>query len=488
MTNPIPSAEALESSVPEPAGNSPVREFKLPAAFALAFLNVSPIVGIYSVFAIGLALAGPGFIWAFPVVLIGQLLVAGVFGDLVSRWPRQGSVYAWARELIGARFGWFTNWAYMWGLTITLSALALAAAQFLLGALGVTGQPQIVTVLVGVGILVFASLVNSVAGVVLKVILYISVAAELTASLGIGTALMFFHHHNSWSVVFDGLGDLSGAAWMFGPFIAALAFVGFSFVGFESAGSIAEEVQGARKVLPKAIVLSLLAAGIIVTYAVIGILLAVPDLGSVLSGANADPVTTTLTRALGPGVGQALLVALAIGFISALIAVQTAVTRSIWAGARDRVLPASGWLGRLRGKERIPVNATILTAVIAIALLFISSTNVYSLLVSFANIGFYVSYAFPVLGLAYVHLRKRWTPGPTSMGRWSAPVTYIAAVWLVFEVINIAWPRPTTGTWYLDWGVLIMAGVLAVTGALVVTRIFRNGEPVSDASTEFVDG
>jgi hypothetical protein len=33
-----------------------------------------------------------------------------------------------------------------------------------------------------------------------------------------------------------------------------------------------------------------------------------------------------------------------------------------------------------------------------------------------------------------------------------------------------------------------MAGVLAGTGALVVARIFRNGEPVSDASTEFVDG
>jgi hypothetical protein len=62
----------------------PVREFSLRSAFALAFSNISPIVGIYSVFGIGLAVAGPAFFWAFPIVLIGQLIVAGVFGDLVS--------------------------------------------------------------------------------------------------------------------------------------------------------------------------------------------------------------------------------------------------------------------------------------------------------------------------------------------------------------------------------------------------------------------
>ncbi len=88
---------------------TPVRDFTLRSAFALAFSDVSPIVGIYSVFAIGLVAAGPAFFWAFPVVLIGQLAVTGVFGDLVSRWPFQGSVYAWSRALFGARYGWFAN-------------------------------------------------------------------------------------------------------------------------------------------------------------------------------------------------------------------------------------------------------------------------------------------------------------------------------------------------------------------------------------------
>ena len=123
-------------------GGAPAREFRFSSAFALAFSDISPIVGIYSVFAISITLAGPGFFWALPLVLIGQLLVTAVFGDLVSRWPFQGSVYAWSRELIGRQWGWMTNWAYMWGLTLTLSVLGLAAAGYLLGALGIDNAHQ----------------------------------------------------------------------------------------------------------------------------------------------------------------------------------------------------------------------------------------------------------------------------------------------------------------------------------------------------------
>ncbi len=114
------SEMAPEQTTVADLSHTPVRDFTLRSAFALAFSDVSPIVGIYSVFFICLITAGPAFFWGFPVVLIGQLAVTGVFGDLVSKWPFQGSVYQWARQLFGARYGWFANWAYSWGLTIAL--------------------------------------------------------------------------------------------------------------------------------------------------------------------------------------------------------------------------------------------------------------------------------------------------------------------------------------------------------------------------------
>src|SRR5258708_35695876 len=103
----------------DPLERQPVSAFKFRSAITLSFTDLSPIVGIYTVFAIGLVAAGPAFLWAFPLVLIGQLFVCGVFGNLVSRWPLQGSVYAWSRELIGPRYGWFTGWGSNWGLPLT---------------------------------------------------------------------------------------------------------------------------------------------------------------------------------------------------------------------------------------------------------------------------------------------------------------------------------------------------------------------------------
>ncbi|MGH3275831.1 MAG: APC family permease [Streptosporangiaceae bacterium] len=471
------ASTGLNGSATSPQAPTPVRDFTLRSAFALAFSDVSPIVGIYSVLAISLIAAGPIFFWAFPIVLAGQLLVTGVFGELVSKWPFQGSVYAWARELIGPRYGWFTGWAYMWGLTLVLSALALAAAQFLLGAFGEGSPGYGVTVATALGVLIFGSVANMIGRQLLKTLLYISMTCELIASLGIGAALLFFHRTHSFSFLFTSAGTGHGTHWLFSSFFGVVAFIGFSFLGFESAGSIAEEVQGARRVLPKAITLSLLAAGILVMFASLGIVLSVPDIAAVISGHDANPIATTLETRLGSATGKVLLVMLTVGFTASLIGVQAAVTRAIWANARHKVLPGSKLLGKLSGHDNLPRYAIGLTALIAGSLLFISSSKIYSLLLSFGNAGFYISYALPVTAAAYLRWRGRWKPGDFTMGRWSNVATYVAAAWITLEAINIAWPRAIYGAWYLNWGLLIMTGILGVLGVAVSARVFRNGDP-----------
>jgi amino acid transporter len=463
--------------------HTPVRDFTLRSAFALAFSDVSPIVGIYSVFALCLATAGPAFFWGFPIVLIGQLAVTGVFGDLVSKWPFQGSVYQWARELFGARYGWFANWAYSWGLTIALATVALFAAEFFAPAIGLNSLTGIETSLLAIGILIFGSIANMIGSKFLRGLLYVSMTAELIASLGIGVALLFFNRIHSFSYLFSGAGTARGSAWLFGPFLAIVAFIGFSFVGFESAGSIAEEVKAARHVLPKAISLSLLTCGLLVMFATLGLILALPDLGAVLAGRDTNPIATTLETQLGSGTGRALLVMLTIGFTASMIAVQAAVSRAIWASARARELPAHRLLGRLSGPERLPRHVIALTCLAAGALAFIQNVNAnaISLLLSGATAGFFVSYALPVVGAAITRLRGRWAPGPVSMGKVAATVTYLAAIWMVAEIINIAWPRDTYGgVWYLNWGIILAIAALGVVGGIVSAYVFRPG---SDAST-----
>jgi amino acid transporter len=469
-----------ETSVTEqPSDRQPVRDFKLRSAFALSFADLSPIVGIYTVFAIGIIAAGPAFFWAFPLVLIGQLFVCGVFGNLVSKWPLQGSVYAWSRELIGPRYGWFTGWSYMWGLTLTLAVLPITASPYILAAAGVNSPSQITVELVAIGVLLFGSAANLLGGRLLKGLIYIALVAEIIASAGIGITLLIAHQVNPWSILTDTAGTGHGAGWLFGAFLLPVAYIAYSFIGFEASASIGEEVQESRKVLPIAVILSLAVGGLLVMLACLGLILAIPDLSAVMSGKDTNPIATTLVTAYGSGAGRTLLVALAVGFTSSMIAVQTAVTRAIWASARDRMLPGTPLLGKLSGRENLPRYAIGLTIVIAGALIFAGASKVFSLLVSFSAFGFILSYYMPILALGFRQWRGQMPRSDAWGERSIRLVTGVAVVWLTAEIVNLVWPRPVFSEWYLNWGVLIMTGVLAVLGTVICLWSFRPGAPAT---------
>jgi amino acid transporter len=452
------------------------RGFTFRSAFSLAFADVSPIVALYTVFSLCVALAGVAFWWAFPIVLGGQLLVAAVFGEVSSRWPLAGSVYQWSRHLIGPRYGWFTAWAYIWGLTIALAALAYGAAGFLLGAAGATAPTHTTQALVALALVAFGSALNIAGRIFLKIFLGLSIAAEVIGSIGLGTLLLVKYQVSPLSALVHSAGTAHGAAWLTGPFLAAIAVVGWSFLGFESAGSVAEEVHDPARNVPKAIFFALLAVGVVVLYSGLALNLAVPDVGAVLAGQVPDPIGATLTAHLGSGAARGFQVLFLFGFLASFTAVQTAVSRCIWANARDRVLPGHAFLVKVSRGERLPYNSILVTAVVAAVLPFISTSKVYAVLISFTNAGFYTAFALPVFGAAYVRMRGRWQAGPWSLGRWGALITNVAALWLIAEIVNIAWPRAELyGPGYLAWSVLLMMGILAVTGLAINAWVFRDG-------------
>src|SRR4051795_12618735 len=61
--------------------------------FAVAFTYLSPMVGIYSLFVLGVGTGGPSYIWLTLIPLIGMLFVALVFGELASHYPIAGGMY-----------------------------------------------------------------------------------------------------------------------------------------------------------------------------------------------------------------------------------------------------------------------------------------------------------------------------------------------------------------------------------------------------------
>src|SRR5918998_3820452 len=113
------------------------REFTFRSTFSLAFAFISPIIGLYTIFALALGTAGPAFWLGFAVVLAGQALVALVLAELSSVWPLAGGLYKWTQRLAGARVGWAAGWAYTWTLIVLVTAQCYAAAPFMTGLLGI---------------------------------------------------------------------------------------------------------------------------------------------------------------------------------------------------------------------------------------------------------------------------------------------------------------------------------------------------------------
>ncbi|MET0898282.1 MAG: amino acid permease [Mycobacterium sp.] len=451
------------------------REFSLWSAFAFAFAFISPIVALYGIFGLALSAAGPSFWWGFLLVFAGQFLVALVFATLVSRWPLEGSIYQWSRRLLGTTYGWFAGWVYMWTLVIAMATVALGAAGFVANIAGIEEPSGGMLALIALAILLAGTAVNLVGRGALKIFMVGSIIAEVIGSVVLGTWLLLFHRQNSISVLFEG-GSATGTdtlAYLTGPFMLAVAFIGWSFVGFESAGSIAEEVHEPRRDLPKAVLFSLVFIAIVVAYSSLAIILAIPDLAAVADGTVADPVYDTLTTALGAGIAVPVEVLFVIGFLASFLALQTSASRVIWAYARDGGLPGATALVRLRGQARIPVVAILVTTVIGSALFLLSiiAGDVYSLMVNFTAGGFYLAFLFPLIGFLVVLVRGRWTSGKFSLGRLTLPVAVVAVVWAVLQFLNIAWPRVAFEQRYLDWSVWIGVAVLGVLGAVLLASV-----------------
>src|SRR5690242_6977998 len=92
--------------------------------FAVAFSYISVSTGTFSLFYLGLAAGGPAFFWTWPIVAIGQFIVALNFAELASHFPIAGSIYQWSKRLSSPTLGWFTGWIYFFAGVLTITSVA----------------------------------------------------------------------------------------------------------------------------------------------------------------------------------------------------------------------------------------------------------------------------------------------------------------------------------------------------------------------------
>ncbi len=459
------------------------RSMSLWSNFALGFTYLSPLVGVYSLFAFVLTIGGPPSIWWIIIVGAGQLLVAFVFGEVVSQYPIHGGIYPWTRRLWGRRYAWMAAWVYIWAMIVTITAVAEYGSGFAASLFGIEVNGTS-TFLLTLGFLLVAFAINFSGTKSLARVARIGLASELVGVIGVGLYLLIFHRQQGFDVFFNSMGiEGSGS---YGPAFLGAALAGlFLFYGFEACGDVAEEVENPAKRIPLAMIMTILIGGVSALFAFGGYVLAAPNLADIVSGKDADPIPGILNATLGVVGGKIFLVVALTAFLSCVLSLQAAASRLLFSFARDGMLPGHRWLSKVSSTTKVPTNALIVACTVPaiIALIVYLNSNLLVPVTAFAIIGIYI--AFQMVVLAALRQRiKGWRPAGTfSLGTLGYVINVAALAWGVFAIILLAVPG-TSGDFAADFVVLIGLGVVLGTGLLylLIARPDRKSDaPAGDA-------
>lgn len=441
------------------------RSMSLWANFSLGFTYLSPVVGVYTLFAFAIAAGGPPMFWNYLFVAVGQLLVAIVFGEIVSQFPIAGGLYPWARRLMGKRWAWMAGWVYLWALCATIAGVAVGGAPFLAQLLGINPS-QGGLVAIAVGLIVVTTALNVSGTKLLARVAMFGFVCELLGAIAVGAYLLTVARRQNFGVLFQSFG--LGNGHYFYAFVASSVAAMWCYYGFEACGDVAEETPNASRTIPKAMRMTIYMGAFAAMLVCLALVLGIPDVPAAISGRDADPVVTVLRTAMGPIGLRVVIGVVMVSFISCLISLEAATSRLLFSYGRDRMIAGHDWLSSLSARTRVPVNALIFAgvvpAIIAIAGLFLEKM-IQTIVVSAAD-GIYI--AFQMIVLAALTARARgWKPnGSFRLGRWGWLINVAALTYGVLAIVNMMWPRNPGTPWYNNYG------VVAVWVAIIIIGVF----------------
>ncbi len=454
------------------------REMSPWANFSLGFTYLSPVVGIYTLFAFALATGGPPMIWSLVIVGIGQLLVALIFSEVVAQFPVAGGVYPWARRLWGRRYAWMTGWVYLVAILVTIASVSYGSGPFIAATFGIDSTVNN-TIAFALALLALATVINFMGTKVLAKAAIIGFTAEIIGALVVGIWLLVAHREHNLGVLFDSFGAGGDGSYMWA--FAAAALIGvYQYYGFEACGDVAEEVQDPGRLIPKAMRRTIYIGGAAATFVCLALVLAVADIPAVIAGEDTDPVSTVLTEAFGPIGSKVILVIVLISFLSCAMSLQAAASRLAYSYGRDGMIMGSSLLKKFSPTRHVPPYALVVAAIVP-ALIIIGSkisTDAITKIISFAAFGIYLGFQMVVLAALRARL-KGWVPsGKYSLGRWGLPVNIAALIYGIIAMINMAWPRTPDAPWFDNWIVALSAAVVVGIGLIYMTV-----HPLHDSSS-----
>ena len=404
----------------------------------LTFLGIGGIIGsgVFVLTGIGAArYAGPGIVLSFVAAGLLCMLVGLAYAELASLIPAAGSAYAYTFAALGEGMAFLCGWSLIIGYIVTASAVAVGFSAYFSGMMaslgmeipkallttapegGIINLPAVVITLL-IGILAHGTKESS----RLNTILISLTLCAIVAFVVVTSPHMDLTKNMEPFLPFGAAGIMTGAAVVF-----------FSFMGFDTVATSAEECKTPEKSLPIGIIASVFVC--LCIYSVVAFVLTGTVNYADLD--RADPVAYCLRLIGYPGFANLVTVGILFGMITTLIVYIFGQARVFYAMSRDGFLPKA--MANIHPKYGTPYFITLVGSVL---IAFIAGCVPMLYIVELANTG--VLAAFFIVFVGLIALRRN---SPDLPRTFNFPLLYVLApigmvvclylIWALSLVTNI---------------------------------------------------
>ena len=405
----------------------------------LTFLGIGGIIGsgVFVLTGIGAArYAGPGIVLSFIAAGLLCMLVGLAYAELASLIPAAGSAYAYTFASLGEGMAFLCGWSLIIGYIVTASAVAVGISAYFSGmmaSLGMEIPKALLTTAPEGGIINLpAVIITMLIGVILahgtkessrlNTILISLTLCAIVAFVVVTSPHMDMAKNMDPFLPFGAGGIMTGAAVVF-----------FSFMGFDTVATSAEECKTPEKSLPIGIIASVFVC--LCIYSVVAFVLTGTVNYTDLD--RADPVAYCLRLIGYTGLANLVTVGILFGMITTLIVYIFGQARVFYAMSRDGFLPKA--MANIHPKYGTPYFITLVGSVI---IAFIAGCVPMLYIVELANTG--VLAAFFIVFVGLIALRRN---SPELPRTFTFPLLYILApigmavclylIWALSLVTNI---------------------------------------------------
>ena len=337
--------------------------FDLVLLFVVAVFNLNVVPSI--------AANGGVTVWLWLISLVLFFWPQGIAViELAHRYPGEGGVYLWAKEVFGDFHGFLSGWCYWTNNMLYVPTVMLYFVGVSVFALGPSHQAladnKTFALLTSVLLLAFLTILNIVGLGVGKWLNNVgAIGTGIAAAVLIGLGIVIFSRFGTTITAAD-FRIPSDPRFVLNSF----GVICFGLVGLELASVMGDEIQDPQRTLPGAVAWGGLLSGLLYIGATLTLLVSI--------GKNDISVLQGIVQAVSHMAGRVGVGWIIVPF-AVMLSLSIAGIGSAWMGGSARIPFVAGldsympsWLGKVHPKYATPHAALIVQAVVSLALIVIS--------------------------------------------------------------------------------------------------------------------